>query len=49
MLYCDNDVLIFDEPTAGADTPGGLDELMKVMKQLGGRRTIHSVHHAQAE
>ena len=33
MLYCDNDVLIFDEPTAVL-TPQEIDELMKVMKQL---------------
>ncbi len=33
MLYCDNDVLIFDEPTAVL-TPQEIDELMKIMKQL---------------
>ncbi len=33
MLYCDNDILIFDEPTAVL-TPQEIDELMKVMKQL---------------
>lgn len=33
MLYCDNEVLIFDEPTAVL-TPQEIDELMKVMKQL---------------
>lgn len=33
MLYCDNDVLIFDEPTAVL-TPQEISELMKVMKQL---------------
>ena len=33
MLYCDNDILIFDEPTAVL-TPQEIHELMKVMKQL---------------
>ena len=33
MLYCDNEVLIFDEPTAVL-TPQEIRELMKVMKQL---------------
>lgn len=33
MLYCDNEILIFDEPTAVL-TPQEIDELMKVMKQL---------------
>lgn len=33
MLYCDNDILIFDEPTAVL-TPQEIDELMKIMKQL---------------
>ena len=33
MLYCDNSILIFDEPTAVL-TPQEIDELMKVMKQL---------------
>lgn len=33
MLYCDNDILIFDEPTAVL-TPQEITELMKVMKQL---------------
>ncbi len=32
-LYCDNEVIIFDEPTAVL-TPQEIDELMKVMKQL---------------
>lgn len=33
MLYCDNDILIFDEPTAVL-TPREIDELMKIMKNL---------------
>ncbi len=33
MLYCDNDILIFDEPTAVL-TPQEINELMKIMKQL---------------
>lgn len=33
MLYRDNDILIFDEPTAVL-TPQEIEELMKIMKQL---------------
>lgn len=33
MLYCDNNILIFDEPTAVL-TPQEIDELMKIMKNL---------------
>lgn len=33
MLYRDNDILIFDEPTAVL-TPQEIDELMKIMKKL---------------
>lgn len=33
MLYRDNDILIFDEPTAVL-TPQEIDELMKIMKEL---------------
>jgi simple sugar transport system ATP-binding protein len=33
MLYCDNEILIFDEPTAVL-TPQEITELMKVMRQL---------------
>ncbi|WP_326907286.1 ABC transporter ATP-binding protein [Sedimentibacter sp. MB31-C6] len=33
MLYCDNDILIFDEPTAVL-TPQEIEELMKIMKEL---------------
>ena len=34
MLYRNNDILIFDEPTAVL-TPQEIDELMKIMKELG--------------
>lgn len=33
MLYCDNEILIFDEPTAVL-TPQEIDELMAIMKQM---------------
>ena len=33
MLYRNNDILIFDEPTAVL-TPQEIDELMKIMKEL---------------
>lgn len=33
MLYCDNDILIFDEPTAVL-TPQEIEELIKIMKKL---------------
>lgn len=33
MLYCDSDILIFDEPTAVL-TPQEIEELMKIMKEL---------------
>ncbi|MBE5906091.1 MAG: ABC transporter ATP-binding protein [Lachnospiraceae bacterium] len=33
MLYCDNEILIFDEPTAVL-TPQEIEELMKIMKRL---------------
>lgn len=33
MLYCDNHIMIFDEPTAVL-TPQEIGELMKIMKQL---------------
>lgn len=35
MLYRENDILIFDEPTAVL-TPQEIDELMKIMKELTG-------------
>lgn len=33
MLYRENDILIFDEPTAVL-TPNEIEELMKIMKSL---------------
>ena len=33
MLYRENEILIFDEPTAVL-TPQEIDELMKIMKEL---------------
>lgn len=45
MLYCDNEVLIFDEPTAVL-TPQEIDELMKIMKKLAseGKSIIFITH-----
>lgn len=45
MLYCDNDILIFDEPTAVL-TPQEITELMKIMKQLSeeGKSIIFITH-----
>lgn len=49
MLYCDNEVLIFDEPTAVL-TPQEIDELMKVMKQLVSEgKSILFITHKLAE
>ena len=49
MLYCDNDVLICDEPTAVL-TPQEIDELMKVMKQLVSEgKSILFITHKLAE
>ena len=49
MLYCDNDVLIFDEPTAVL-TPQEIDELMIVMKQLVSEgKSILFITHKLAE
>ena len=44
MLYCDNDILIFDEPTAVL-TPQEIHELMKVMKQLSRGRKIYYLYY----
>lgn len=45
MLYCDNDILIFDEPTAVL-TPQEIDELMSIMKQMAneGKSIIFITH-----
>lgn len=45
MLYCDNDILIFDEPTAVL-TPQEIEQLIKVMKQLAdeGKSIIFITH-----
>ena len=47
MLYRDNEVLIFDSPTAVL-TPQEIDELMDIMRCLQERRQVHPVHHPQA-
>ena len=44
MLYRDNEVLIFDEPTAVL-TPQEIEELMKIMKESDQRGQVHPVHH----
>lgn len=45
MLYCDNEILIFDEPTAVL-TPQEISELLKAMKQLAaeGKSIIFITH-----
>lgn len=45
MLYCDNDILIFDEPTAVL-TPQEIDELMAIMKQMAneGKSIVFITH-----
>ncbi|WP_455089239.1 ABC transporter ATP-binding protein [Peptoanaerobacter stomatis] len=45
MLYCDNDILIFDEPTAVL-TPQEIDELMEIMKQMAkeGKSIVFITH-----
>ena len=48
MLYRDNEILIFDEPTAVL-TPQEIDELMEIMRGLQGRGQEHPVHHPQAQ
>ena len=44
MLYCDNDILIFDEPTAVL-TPQEIHELMKVMKRCKEGKSIIFITH----
>ena len=48
MLYRDNEVLIFDEPTAVL-TPQEIEELMEIMAGLQARGQEHFVHHPQAQ
>ena len=49
MLYRDNEVLIFDEPTAVL-TPSEIDELMKIMKNLAKEgKSILFISHKLAE
>lgn len=45
MLYCDNEILIFDEPTAVL-TPQEIDELMSIMKQMAqeGKSIVFITH-----
>ena len=48
MLYRDNEVLIFDEPTAVL-TPQEIEELMEIMAGLEARGQEHFVHQPQAQ
>ncbi len=48
MLYRDNEILIFDEPTAVL-TPQEIDELMQIMKNLAAEGKSHPLHLPQAE
>ncbi len=49
MLYRENDILIFDEPTAVL-TPAEIDELMKIMKNLAREgKSILFISHKLAE
>lgn len=49
MLYRDNEILIFDEPTAVL-TPAEIDELMKIMKNLANEgKSILFISHKLAE
>lgn len=49
MLYRDNDILIFDEPTAVL-TPQEIEELMKIMKNLAAEgKSILFISHKLAE
>ena len=48
MLYRDNEILIFDEPTAVL-TPQEIDELMEIMRELASGGQVHSLHLPQAQ
>ena len=48
MLYRDNEILIFDEPTAVL-TPQEIDELMEIMQRVHERGQVHPLHHPQAQ
>ena len=49
MLYRDNEILIFDEPTAVL-TPQEIDELMQIMKNLAAEgKSILFISHKLAE
>ena len=44
MLYRDNEILIFDEPTAVL-TPQEIQELMEIMKNLAAEGKMYSFYH----
>ena len=48
MLYRDNEILIFDEPTAVL-TPQEIDELMQIMKNLAAEGKSHPLYLPQAQ
>ena len=48
MLYRDNEILIFDEPTAVL-TPQEIDELMDTMKEFAKEGKSHPLHLPQAQ
>ena len=47
MLYRDNEILIFDEPTAVL-TPQEIQELMQIMKNLAAEGKSILIHYPQA-
>ena len=48
MLYRENEILIFDEPTAVL-TPQEIDELMEIMRGFAQGGEEHPLHHPQAQ